>query len=807
MPKSPLMTPLAAAIALACFAPSTSWGQAAPAPGANAPTQQESKADEERATAGKLAPVIVTASKRKEAAHRLPYNVTSIGEQALRDANITDLKSLIKDSMAIEAPQNSARFTDSVTVRGLNVSSVSANNVEWFTRSTLSYYLDDAPLPNIGFRIKDIARVETLLGPQGTLYGGGALGGTVRYITNKPKLGATEGRGSSSFYLPKGASSLSNDTDAVLNLPLGSSAALRVSLARLDDQGYTDRFAGTPSYLSSAWQPKPNPTQTVYPDDDWHKANTARVSLLWRLSPTIELQLSHGQQSGTAHGTSGAQLVRVPSTANGAAYRAGLAFDDQTVLSPYPEFTDRDIRITTFDLDWKFPGLGRLHSSTSTYKDDRIGQADYLATGSFFYGDLGYSRFRLGSSSWAGNTAFITYANRYAGTLHETRFVSEPGPVSWIAGLFAADQERSQAFSEWMPGLEPLKTPGRGGKDEGYFENQASRYKETALFGELNWQATEKLKLTAGARLFAYKDAIDTQVEDYAFDLVTGNVKATEKDSGQSYFKLNAAYQLNDDLLAYATFSQGFRRGGANGFRGAGGAQVAAELKGYKADSTDNLELGVKGFLADRKVYLQANVYQITWKDPQTYFSQDINGFPVWGTTNGPKALSRGLEVQGRWKMTPALELAFASTYAAAEWDATKTVCLYANGTECRTYTKGGELGGTAPWKHMLNARWNGEVEGHAVWLAAGARRVSEKSSDRGDDPADQPFQYKSYTTLRASAGVGKGDWDFSVWIDNLSNNRELVSFQGTSAVATRVGLRAIYLQPRTVGFNASYRF
>ena len=119
------------------------------------------------------------------------------------------------------------------------------------SRSTLAYYLDDAPLPNIGLRIKDVARVETLLGPQGTLYGGGALGGVVRYVSNKPEFDRLKGRVSSAFFQIKDGG-LSNDTDAVLNAPLGENLALRVAVSRLDDQGYTDRYAATPSYLASS---------------------------------------------------------------------------------------------------------------------------------------------------------------------------------------------------------------------------------------------------------------------------------------------------------------------------------------------------------------------------------------------------------------------------------------------------------------------------------------------------------------------------------------------------------------------------
>lgn len=794
--RAPRLTLIASAAALALLAIAAQAQTVAP------PAAAASAAEARRPTET----IVITATKRDTPAHRVPINVSAIGEDQLREENITDLKKLIASSPSIDAPANSARFADSVTVRGLNISSVSANNIEWFTRSTLSYYLDDAPLPNIAYRIKDVARVETLLGPQGTLYGGGSLGGTIRYITNQPQFGITEGRVSTSLYQTR-FGGLSNDTDGVVNLPIGKDFALRVSLARLDEKGYTDRYAGTPGYLTSTWQPKPDASRVLYEDDDYQKVSSGRLSARWRLTRDIELTLSHAQQSQLAHGTSGAQLVT--GTGNPGRYIAPLAFNDHTVLSPYPEQADRDFRMTTFDLDWKLP-FARLHSSTSIYKDSRVGQADYLGTGSYFYGDFGYPEFQLGKPEWLGNTAYLTFDNAYKGTVHETRLTSNAGgAIDWIAGFYYATQEKSLKYSEIVPGFEPFKsTAGRGRLDEGYYENQASKYSETALFGELSVKPTERLTLTGGARLFSYKDDTATQVEDYAFDLVDGVVKGGDKGSGKAYFKFNAAWQIDADLMAYATFSQGFRRGGANGFRAAGGVAVADALKAYKPDSTDNFELGVKGFFMGRRGYIQADVYRIKWKNTQTYYSQDVGGFPVWGTTNGPGSISTGAEWQGRFNLTEGWQVQFGSTFNKAKWDATKEVCLFADNTTCRTYEKGGELGGSPKWKHTLGVRWD-SVLGNGMGLNASlrGRYVGKKASDRGDAPGEVVFAYNAYTTFSASAGVSSDKWDASLWVDNLGDKRELVSFQGTSAVAARTGLRAIHLQPRTIGMNLSYKF
>lgn len=835
------MTPLAALLALAFTT--------------SAFAQTPAKPEEEKKDKTKLDTVVVTANKRNEAAHRIPYNVSALTEEQLREDNITDLKKLIAQSEAISAPGNSARFADSVTVRGLNVSAVNANNIEQFVRSTLAYYLDDTPLPNIGFRIKDIARVETLLGPQGTLYGAGSLGGTIRYITNKPVLGKTQARLSTSFYRTENGG-LSNDTDVMFNLPIGENLALRGSLARLDEKGYTDRISNPPWRTGQyAWSTKPDANQNLYEDDDWQKVEGGRLQLRWRLTPQLEISIAHAEQDQLAHGTSGASLLPTRIANAGtpaqidAAWRLNqfpcsptascrytnsattpFIVNDHTILSRYPEFADRKFRLDSFDLDWDL-GFARLHSNTSTFKDSRVGQADYASQGNAFY-----NWFPAGNVRTSNNSLYMTFDNTFKGLSHETRLTSKgEGSMSWIAGVFFTQQERNYKFDEIFPGIDQLPPQGDffgidraavgGTKDSGYAEDLGSRYKELALFGELSYAITPEWKVMGGGRVFNYEDKGSAFIFDYAGGLADTNTRSNTKASGENYFKLNTSYQFTPDLLAYTTFSQGFRRGGSNAFRDYPGQTVDPSTQAYGPDSTDNIELGLKGFLFDRQLYLSASVYQINWKDVQTYFSQGLPDpfglgidFPLNGSTNGPDARARGLEFSARWRLDPHWTLNYSSATTRSQWVTTKQKCTYLpgqnrpgsagdpDGPDCRVWEAGGKLNGAPKWKHNLGLRYATEVADHDLSASLNARYVGRIGNDRVDAPGLQPaLVYKSYTLFNASLGLAKDNWNASLWVQNLTDVRSPVSVQGLGD--TIMGTRMITTTPRTIGLSYTYRY
>ena len=790
--------------------------------------------------------IVVTATGRSQSALTIPYNVTAISEEQLREENITDVKKLIADSVSINAPGNSARFADSVTVRGLNVSSVTANNLEQFVRTTLAYYLDSTPLPNIGYRIKDIARVETLLGPQGTLYGAGSLGGTVRYITNQPKLNKTEGRITTSIYQTKGGG-FSNDTDVMFNAPLASNVALRISVARLDEAGYTDRVSNPPWRTGSfALVSQPDPSNNVYKNDDFQRVTGGRVSLLWKVTNDFSLTFAHAEQNQLANGSSGTSLTpfRIANSQTPtevlAAWRGGsvTAFTNacvatnncpfsnrlttppaiarDTIISRYPEFANRKFSLDSIDLDWKLP-FARLTSSTSIFDDKRDGTADYLSQGELFYFRLGNAGGRIDS----GRTAFITFNNSYTGLSHETRLTSTgTGPFQWIAGIYHTTQDRSLRFSEFLPGGDVFNGINRvrsgGVIDELYRENLARKYKETAVYGEIGYKVVPQWLTTVGARVFNYRDTGIAEIRDFSFDLIDNNVNRTAGDNGKAYFKFNTSYQFNRDFLSYFTFSQGFRRGGTNPFRdvgtGASVLRVTEENREYKPDSTNNFELGVKGQFLDGALYVQTALYQIDWKDPQTDRAQDIEGFPINGTANAADARTRGAEVQLRYRFLRNWQVRYNGAYTEGVFVDTKVNCLYVNVTQqCRTWGKGGKLGGGPRTKHNGNIRFNTNMDNGAyIWASVGARYVGKVPVSRTDsEQALQRFR-PAYFMTNFNSGISKGAWDLNIYVQNLANKREVVSEQITGSANTAgdlSGPRVNYTTPRTIGATVTYNF
>lgn len=760
--------------------------------------------------------VVVTATRREASLNDIPINISAVGEETLRRKNITDAKKFIEQSVSISAPQNGARFNDSVTVRGLNVAPVNANNLDQFIRSTLSYYLDETPLPHMRYRIKDIARVETLLGPQGTLYGAGSLGGTVRYITNQPNLDEREFSVNTSLSQTAESSGLSTDTDILVNLPLSDTLAVRASMAQLDEKGYIDRVVN-PVWRTGerAWPGDPNPTQTLYKDDDWHEATSGKLAVLWRPSENIDVTFTHIQQSELAHGLSGASRMPVARFCNfdeaceevTQQQKTPYQYDAFTVVSRYEEFSDREFVLDSIDFDLSFARFD-VASSTSIYEDSAVGQGDYADYGQSYYGWIDPNLSLDGSN----NSAYMTFDNVYKGVAHETRLVSNgDGKLSWIGGLYYGQQEKRQKFSEWMPELDEyvpwlVREEVGGSVNEGYAEDLGSEYSELALFGELTYAFTDLWDVTVGGRVFNYEDDVDGEVTDY-LGFTSGKRLASVEGTAESIYKLNTSYDISENVMVYATFSQGFSRGGANAFKEEGGKTPTEEIQFYEPDTVDNYEIGLKGTLLDGRLFVHADVYQMDRKNTQTYWDQTLGGYlPINGTTNGPDSRTRGLELLTKYRLSESLSLTYEAMTTEGEWADTLEVCTYAveDGNDCYTYEKGGDLGGSADWRHNAGISYDAVLDnGVGIFASLDGRYFGSTPSRRIDKEDGDTYVRDSYAVFDAYFGLDFENYSAALWVHNLTNDDSETS----EHYGGRMGYRAINLRPRTIGLNLSYDF
>jgi outer membrane receptor protein involved in Fe transport len=803
--------------------------------GDNAQAEEQENRFEEK----KLQTIVVTGTGREQVATEIPMNITAIGEAELRRKNITDVKQLIAESVEISSPGNDNRNAESVTVRGLNVSPVNNNNLEQFIRTTIAYYLDDTPLPNIAYRIKDIDRVETLLGPQGTLYGANSLGGTIRYITNQPELGEFSANLNSSVYQVKDGE-LSYDLDGVVNIPVAETLAIRASLAYLDDGGFTDRIANPVFFEGAELRiPQPNPNQNLYKNDDGEETISGKVAVLWQPTDRLGFTFSHVQQDQDVFGTRGASRLPVAEACaleglTGAAcsdrfpnrFSTPFQVNDNTIVSTYNEFGNREFTLDSLVVDWEFDNFD-VRSSTSYFDDERTGQSDYLGQGLVFYGFIP----GLGLTQTT-ESAFIETSNSYSGLNHETRISStHEGPLQWIAGVYHTDSERRLKFSEFYPGFDAAAGASflafdrvaqysdtrLGEIDEGYHENFLNEFTETALFGELTYSVTDRLDLTAGARAFTYEDKSDRRVVDYTG--ISNSSSNAETSGDEVIFKLNAAYDLSDTVLAYATYSQGFRRGGANGFRDDTIVDdngdtvpflVAESSQNFDPDKTNNYEIGIKGEFFDESLYLQANVYQIDWDNAQTYLSQIIDVFfPINGSTNGPSARSQGFELNSRWQATDEWSFRYAAATTSAEWTESLERCIFAPvatapnaNLQCTTWEDGGDLGGAPDWRHNFGVTYERDIAGGLFAANLDGRFVGETPNNTQTALDQDIYVRDSYTTFSASLNYARDDWRVSLWAENLTDELAEISGQFTAQ-----GERAIFVRPRTIGVNLSYAF
>ncbi|MBK7686411.1 MAG: TonB-dependent receptor [Rhodocyclaceae bacterium] len=752
--------------------------------------------------------VVVTAQGRKENILKIPYNISAVRGEDLEDKIITDQVEMLRGVAGASVVDRGARNSgviSAVTVRGLNTNGSALGDFQTSAVPTVSTYVNGTPI-FANFLIKDVDRVEILRGPQGTLYGSGSLGGTVRYITRQPELKRTSGKVEGTISKTEGSSGWNNSLDGMFNLALGENAAMRVVAGRVDNAGvidyrnvYTLDAAGAPVAPSGIL----NPAATYHSvkDADTVKIDYARVSFLAKPSNTFQALLTYQTQKDDIGGR------RQPTRGNDG---NGVPYGEYENGSIQLEPSDRKVDLLALEMDLDV-GFATLSSGTSHY--DQTGKSSSENTG--FYA----KNFWL-SSYYYNYPRPMAQANRSYGDkafVQELRLVSKKGGAfDYIVGAYYQNQDLDAAQYSYLRGLKAWATAGGTSagtaasisNDNDFVFERKQKFKEKAYFGELTWNLMPTLRVTGGVRHFSTDFNNDSILGSGVIAPFNATVHAVfgQNDSGNLY-KGNISWDMSPKQMLYATVSEGYRRGGANAVPLTGIFAESAKWQSFKSDTNTNTEIGIKG--KDGEMRYNISVFNIDWKDIQVDTATPNWGF--YAAQNGGKASSRGLELELSNRIGQAWRYTLSYAYVDAKLDED---VRRADNLAVVTAKAGTKLPGTP--KNTLSASLD-----HTTALANGlywTNRINGYYQGETQNSILTSARYKktweSFTQWGLSSTISADKWSATLFVKNLTNNEGITggfleAHMGTDPTQNYFGngSKVMISQPRTIGVSANYNF
>lgn len=552
------------------------------------------------------AAIVVTATRRDESLVDVPFSIQAVSGQELAQTgavNFADYaRSIAGVSFLDDGPGRSQIFIRGVSTGG---------DVDTGKESTVGVYIDETPVtegssqPDL--KLYDIARVEVLRGPQGTLYGSGSLGGTVRIITNQPRFDEVAGYGQLiGSATEKGG--LNGNANGWLNVPVSDSVAIRAVGYAIHNSGFIDNgFSG----------------EKDINDEDTYGG---RLALRARPATNLDVVLTGAYQE----------------TDVGAYNRATDTYPRLVLNQSAPEpFHDRlGTANLTVNLDLPF---GRLTSSSSYFDRRRA-----------FDNDIDYF-LEAGFGIPRGSSVLSYDAQSFA---QEVRLAStSSGPFQWLVGAFYLNRDEAFVQTINVAGVPPAATPG----GNLYYASIDTEVEQIAGFAELGYEFLPGLTATVGARV--------SQVDRSAARLTDGPALGGRSEAAGDFSessttpKFNLSYEPSEGILVYAQAAQGFRIGGVNaGLPPCGPGCTIDVGPTFGSDSLWNYEVGAKIQL-DRALFLAGSVFWIDWSDIQLNVSRGdgFNGFLNAGT-----ARSRGFELELNGRLTDQLSVGGQVTYTDA---------------------------------------------------------------------------------------------------------------------------------------------
>ena len=869
-----------------------------------------------------LSEVVVTAQRRSESIQDVPITVQAITGEQLKQLNVVSFNDLLKYTPNVTFSGNGPG-TGNIFLRGLG--GVGSGNQSQSTTApfpNVALYLDDQsmqfPARNNDVYLVDMERVEVLEGPQGTLFGGGAQAGAIRYITNKPRFDATSGEATLGY----GITAHGNPNtlaSGVLNLPLTDYLALRGVIFSERHGGYIDNVPGTIGYYPGT-PPHDlggNPTANNGPlqgsATNPVDYQGARLSALWKITDGWDLLVQQNYQNLQSDG----YFYTYPIGTN------GQPLGHYQINGFAPAYSKDKYESTAWTLSGQLGDLLNLVYTGSYMVRHIDGQQDYsnymrsavgsyyacIGTGAGYFNPGNFKSLtghKLQCSTSVGNwrdqvdnqhqshelrvSSNSDYRLRGLVGLYWEKFVIDDDmnfnylgiPQCNAANLASALAGGPDCLSAVGPVPGAFAThPGlRTDANTAFGEDVQRGYKQRAAFLSADFDVIPKvLTVTGGARFYHY-DEFEHGSEYYSESTSTGLVVnhlngvctagglcgfPINLDKSESGHRLrgNLTWHVTSDLMAYYTYSEGFRPGGFNRTSSlpgkppslsgvakycgaastdprclAGGSFATLNTSqfnkpvGYDSDQLTNHEVGVKSEWFEHRLVFNLSGYVMKWSNIQLPLFDPVHLGNTTFDINGPTYKVKGIEVQFVARLTEGLTVEGSSSVNGAEQ--TNAPCLTSNRVsagnptpigQCITTVKGlpytnpyGVLGTrppfSPPWEFNLRARydWSAGVYKPFAWVGAshvGPQSNEPQSFPNGNDPAQNPptttllrYEIPSYTTYDAAVGVTRDNWTAQIVGSNLSNEYGPTNVSSGQFITSEIPLR-----PRVLIAQFNWRF
>ena len=759
---------------------------------------------------GGLEEITVTAEKYTSTIQNTPISISALSGEQLTAAGLSRLEDIAHEVPGLSMRSAGPGLTE-YEARGLASNGGAA--------PTVGFYLDEIPLSPpalsqsgkvvIDPDLYDIERVEVLRGPQGTLYGSGSMGGTIKIITNQPKLGVFEGSAQATGSYTDGGGG-NGSANLALNMPIGETLAVRLVLSDLYRSGWIDNKTltpfpvalGSPVQGDVANSPVTNDIKNANDEKLW----SARVSVLFKPSDDFSILGSAMQQHLHMGGydlLDGSPDSAAPSRVYDAHYEA----------FPLREYVDDNVSIFGLTIN---ANVGFADLTTATAYWSRLGVQAQDASESIYYSNRVDTNPLVPGSPYVPGTPFVPVAYLERDPSHqisqEIRLTShDVGGLHWVAGAFY-----SELHSVWNEiGQSPQNTTEPDGS---YFISwNPYTVKQTALFADGSYKITDQWKVSAGVRWYTYKSEQDEF--SWGYDGPNAQPPAasqitTASDNGFNP-RINLSYAPTEDLTTYATVSKGFRPGGANQILPPPTSPPYCQNGAlqFGPDAAWNYEVGEKAKLFDNWLTVNSDVYYIKWTGIQQVVTLPC-GYQYY--TNAGDGRSFGPELEINAKLSAEWSASLSGTYTDAK--ITHPNAAYTSFLENVALNPDGVThpctAGTACTAPIMNvAKEGGSISVTYATEVMSDYKLSARVADvfvGSSHDVAYYFDYTlpSYNIANARVGLEHDNWSANLFVDNFTNKVALMTANNTSFQFNIPQLvRYSTNQPRTVGVQVNYKF